>query len=251
MAKVLTRSHGLPVDHIAIGVPDMPGAVHEFHALTGVTPYFRKPEPGQWYWSAGLRLGEDSFLEILGPNPKHPGFHPLKTLISGYDSPQVLFWYIATDDFDGLVDRLKEIRIPVERIETIHLVRDNQEVHYKRGIIGPGFVSQRPCVIQWRKRVDPPREAGEDACRLKAVVLRHPDADKLNRLFSEMGIGLRVEPGPSRIALDLETPKGTVRFENPGEELVGFSASVRMARLFSRHLRCKLRAICSGPRSGQ
>ena len=236
-ANVLIRSHGLAVDHIALAVPDMPKAIRDIHALTGAEPHFADPEPGQWYWSGALGLGKDSFLEILGPNPSHGGFHPLKALISGYDNPQVLFWYIATGDFDGLVSRLKSIRTPVERIETVRFQRDGKESHYKRGIIGPGFLSQRPCVIEWRQRVEHPWQQDAAGCQLKGLQLRHPKAPRLNELFAALGINLTVAPGPSWIAVELETPKGTVKFENEGTELSGLAGYLRMARLYLQHLR--------------
>ena len=235
-SSVLIRSHGLPVDHVALAVPDMQGAVREIHALTGAEPRFADPEPGQWYWSGALGLGTDSFLEILGPNPGHAGFHPLKALISGYRRPQVLFWYLATDDFDGLAGKVKESGSPVERIETVRFERDGRESHYKRGIIGPGFISQRPCVIEWRQRVEGLWQADGAACRLKRLELRHPHADSMNALFATLGVDLAVLAGPSWIGLELETPNGPVRFENEGTELAGLSGYWRMARLYVQHL---------------
>jgi hypothetical protein len=236
ISSVLIRSHGLAVDHVALAVPDMEGAVGEIHALTGVEPRFADPEPGQWYWSAALGLGTDSFLEILGPNPGHAGFHPLKALISGYRSPQVLFWYVATDDFDGLARKIKESGSPVERVETVRFDRDGRGSHYKRGIIGPGFMTQRPCVIEWRQRVEGLWQADAAACGLKRLELRHPAAEPINALFAALGVELTVLEGPSWIGVELETPNGLVRFENEGTELAGLSGYWRMARLYVRHL---------------
>jgi len=223
----------------------MPRSIERIRSLTGAEPYVTDPEPGQWYWSGALALGPDCFLEILGPNPEHDGFHPIKELILGYREPRLLFWYIATDDFDAFRGRLEASGAPMERIETVDFEREGSRSHYKRGIIGPGFETQRPCVIEWRERTT--REEVDQRCRLEALRLHHPDAAKINRVFQNIGIKQTVEEGDSWIALDIATPKGRVTFENPGESFAGASAMLRTARLYLRHL---LRAMAAAGSKG-
>jgi len=91
---VLLRAHGLAVDHVALGVPDMPAALDQIASDTGATPFTTEPEPGQWYWSGALALGPDSFFEILGPNPDFTGFHPIRTLISSYTKLRMAGLYL-------------------------------------------------------------------------------------------------------------------------------------------------------------
>ncbi|MEM7409621.1 MAG: VOC family protein [Myxococcota bacterium] len=232
---VLPRRQGGSLDHIALGVPDMPRALEEIAERTGATPFSNEPEPGQWYWSGALALGDDAFLEILGPNPAHQGFQPLKQLVSGYDAPRLLFWYVATADFAAFRERAQTLGAPLERVERVDFIRNSVAIDYERGILGPGFVSQRPCIIEWRKRDLHPD--ADRRCNLQSLQLRHPEAAKMNTLFGSLGIEQVVEEGPSWIALTLDTPKGPVVFENPGESLVGLSSVLRMARLFLRYLR--------------
>ena len=229
---VLPRTSGLAVDHVALGVPDMPAALGQIASDTGATPFTTEPEPGQWYWSGALALGPDSFFEILGPNPDFKGFHPLRALISSYTKPRVLFWYVATSDFDGFTEQLKQAGAPMERVETINFMRDNIHTHYKRGVIGPGFVTQRPCVIEWREKQE--RLDVDRRCQLKAFRLQHPNAAKLNTLFGALGINQCVEEGPSWVGVELSTPNGTVVYENAGEDFVGIGAMLRMAGLYLR-----------------
>ena len=232
--RVLPRAHGFALDHIALGVPDMQRALEQIARDTGAEPYATEPEPGQWYWSGALALGPDAFLEILGPNPQHRGFQPVKELISSYSSPRLLFWYVATDDFGRFTERVEAAGAPMERVERVDFERDGVRTDYTRGVIGPGFVTQRPCVIEWRSHEE--RIGVDRRCQLTCLRLRHPEAAAMNELFARVGIDQAVEEGPSWIALELATPKGRVVYENEGESFVGAGSLWRMARLYLRYL---------------
>ena len=78
VGRVLPRSHGLVVDHIALAVCDTQAGATFVKQKTGVEPQVHAPKAGQWHQSASLFIGDDSLLEIIGPNPDHRGLHPLK-----------------------------------------------------------------------------------------------------------------------------------------------------------------------------
>ena len=84
------RSHGLPVDHMALAVSDTVAGAAHVEERTGVAPVLHDPEPGQWYRSASLAIGPDSNLEIIGPNPEHHGLHPRKLMLRGLRASCVL-----------------------------------------------------------------------------------------------------------------------------------------------------------------
>ena len=77
------RSHGFPVDHVALAVSDTVAGAAHVEERTGVAPVLHDPEPGQWYRSASLAIGPDSNLEIIDPNPEHRGLHPRKLMLRG------------------------------------------------------------------------------------------------------------------------------------------------------------------------
>lgn len=233
--RILTRDGGLHVDHVALAVPDMPRALERVARDTGAEPFSTSPEPGQWYWSGALALGHHTFLEILGPNPHHRGLHPLKELIASYAGPRVLFWYVATDDLESFAAHACRHGAPLERREAVDSEGADGRTAYERAVLGPGFLSQRPCVIAWHAR--PERPGIDESCRLLALRLCHPDAARLNALFQHLGIAQRVERGPSRIGVVLSTPRGDVVYENPGESFVGIRSLWRMAWLSLRSLR--------------
>ena len=215
--RVLTRGHGFPVDHIALAVPDTEGGVRYVEQLTGVTPTLTRRDKQDFYWSAALAIGADSFLEVIGPNPDHRGIHPLKSFMAGLNEPTLLFWYVATDDFEAFSRRAAAAGVPLEHIVTVSPETSANKSDYTRAVVGSGFVSQQPGVIEWRRQSV--GQSTDIECRLTGFSLSLPEPDDLNAVFASLDIDVTVKRGPSRIGLTLETPKGEIVIENPGHEM--------------------------------
>lgn len=88
---VITKPGGWQLDHIGLAVNNLEQGVAKVQELTGAQPNLHPPEPGAPFQSASLKIGEKSFLEILGPNPSHSGFHPLKSLLRSIASQRIDF----------------------------------------------------------------------------------------------------------------------------------------------------------------
>lgn len=218
MPEILRRSHGQQLDHIGIGVPDTEAGIIEISALTGAHIELHDPEPGQWYWSGAMLLAEDSYVEIVGPNPDFKGWHPMHRLATKLTRPTVQFWYIATDDLRGLAEKAAEVGGTVEHMEWINVEEDDPSfARYGRAVLGPGFIPQKPCLIQWDRQVRRLAERGFEAeCKLVSLDLWHPTAKAVNPVLQALEIDARLQPGLSRLRLTLDTPNGTVVFDNPG-----------------------------------
>ena len=99
MTNIIRRSHGFQLDHIGLGVPNTRDGVKWVEEKTGAKVDLHDPEPNQFYWSGSLAIGENSFLEIIGPNPNYKKFQPFGALLKTLSEPQLLFWYVAVEDF--------------------------------------------------------------------------------------------------------------------------------------------------------
>ncbi|MEM6999143.1 MAG: VOC family protein [Pseudomonadota bacterium] len=218
MARILRRSHGQQLDHIGIGVPDTLSGVEKIRTLTGARVDLHDPEPGQWYWSGSFLLARDSYVEIVGPNPEYQGRQPMHTLTSRLSQPTVLFWYVATDDLKDLARAASAAGGVVQHIEWINVEDDDPAYsRYGRAILGPGFIPQKPCLIQWDRQLRQRADNGVLAeCTLVSLELFHPDASAVNPLLAALNIDARIAEGPSRLRLSLDTPNGRVVFDNPG-----------------------------------
>lgn len=231
--SLIAPRNGSPVDHLAIAVPDTRAGVAQIAGMTGMTPLMGQPEPGQFYWSGALNLGNGQFLEIIGPNPACTGFNPFIEMVRRFDRPRPAFWFVRTPDLEAFGQAAKAAGAPLERIETIAHGCGDERRDYSRAIIGPGFLSVRPNVIEWRAR--PELSEDHPAIGLAGLHLSHPEAAELNRVFGELGIDQTVAEGPHRMTVDLDTPKGRVSFSGRGMELRGLSALTQVAGLWLRH----------------
>ena len=227
---ILRRSHGLLLDHVGLGVPSTEEGVRWFSQQSGVDIDLGDPEPGQYYWSGGVRIGEDSFLEIIGPNPEWKRFNPLLAMLQALEKPQLLFWYAATSDFEAMQERARKIGKPIRRVE--HVNTDGswpERPGYIRGFLGSGVLSQRPNLIQWVIE-SPKLKKMPLQCRLIDFRLRHPKAKLLEDHLRELGFDISIEEGRRNMGISLETPKGILSFDDPGLDLRGLSL---MTKLFS------------------
>lgn len=200
------------IDHVAVAVRDTAEGAARIADITGAEPFIVDPEPGQWYHSGALPLDGGRFLEILGPNPAHRGFHPLKLAMRAWSEPRLLFWYVAVADFASFEDRARRAGVALSQVQSVDATGAGGSA-YRRGIVGAHFRSQWPCVIEWRTR--PERPQPTVGCRLERLELTHPSPEALNQPLAALGFATRIAPGPDAIALELSTPRGEVRFASP------------------------------------
>ncbi|MEM1390406.1 MAG: VOC family protein [Pseudomonadota bacterium] len=232
MVDIIRRSHGFQLDHVGLGVADTERGVKWVEEQTGASVDLHDPEPGQWYWSGSLAIGEWSFLEIIGPNPDWNGFHPFRALLSTIEKPELLFWYIAISDFKAFQTLAKTKRAKLERVEAVNINPHNKaNSAYWRGYIGPGFMTERPNVIEWVQRPQH-RETPSTECMLKDFRLANPKADKINSVFKDLGIDTKVSQGQSRIGITLKTPNGEWSIDNAGINWTMPSMLLEMASLW-------------------
>jgi len=233
MTFVLDRS-GSPLDHVAIGVNDTERGVQEIAKRIGYTPILNEPEPDQFYWSGAVPLGGERFLEILGPNPAFRKFNPFIEMVKRLDQPRPLFWYIATNDFAAFQSAARNAGAPMERVQTVTFEKDGILTDYSRGYLGPGFLSVSPNVIEWRSRSE--HLSDEPEIKFLGLDLSHPDADRLNRVFVQLGINQKVKAGQHYMTLRLDTPNGPVQFAGEGFEFRGLKALITVSHLYGRWL---------------
>ena len=231
---VLRRSHGFPLDHIGLGVPDVEEGVRWFSEKTGVEIALSDPEPGQYYWSGGVKIGEDSFLEIVGPNPAWKRFNPILALLQTLEEPQLLFWYVAVSDFAAFQRKARAAGKPVKRVERINVDGGwPDRAGYVRGFLGPGILTQRPNLIEWVKRPSLFSRMPLQ-CRLTDLRLSHPRAAELTSHLRQLDIDVSITGGPRNIGISLDTPKGELILDNPGLDLRGAGLLIALMGLWFR-----------------
>ena len=225
---VVTKADGTQIDHIGLACRDLDEGVRWFRDATGVEPRVHKASPGLPFQNAYVRIGDATFLEILGPNPGYKGMAPLKSLLKRFSEPTLWFWYVSTDDFEGLETGIREAGRCIERKIEMEAAADTGPAFvttFVMASIGPGFWPVNPNIIQWKGDV---REFLKDLpivpIQTFSVVVVGHQFETTKQFFESTGIDgacLQVSSDQkSYLSLTLETPeKGPVTFKNEVESL--------------------------------
>lgn len=88
-------------------------------------------------------------MEILGPNPEYRGMHPLKSLLKRFSEPTLCFWYVSTDDFDGLEQAIRDAGRCIERKMEVEAAAETGPA-FVGASIGPGLWPVYSIIIQWK-----------------------------------------------------------------------------------------------------
>jgi hypothetical protein len=91
---------GSPLDHLVYGVPDLLEGVRRIRELTGVDPARGGRHERLGTANYLLGLGDDAYLEIIGPDPQGatpPGWFGLAHLAA----PRLLTWAVRPADLDA------------------------------------------------------------------------------------------------------------------------------------------------------
>jgi hypothetical protein len=220
---VIRFPNGTVVDHIVFAVPETRAGCEHIADLTGVEPYLMtEPEPGAYYWSGGLNLGDGQLLEVVGPNPAFTSFHPLHALLSSISELRLLFWYVLVDDMSAYGRLAAGAGRPLTAIDSVEPEDQSYSAYARASLSGP-IDPVVPNVIRWTRRREHFRGASTGAT-MRGLRLGHPDHEGINALFAELGIAQGVDPAEtSTVELDLDTPRGLVTLRGEGNPAAGFS----------------------------
>jgi len=218
--RMILTKRGEQLDHIGLATCNLEDTIADFEKRTGVKPDIHPPDPNLPFQNASVRLNDEgTFLEILGPNPRHRGVNPLKSLLRSMKEPTLWFWYVGTDDFEQLKENILRAGRSLENVVaqedegTISLPKST----YVGANIGPGFDPVLPSIIQWKKR-----SMTENSLICKVVdfsvssTTYESDLDFLNQIgvSSADDILEASKDGRRAISLTIDTPKGSVTFAN-------------------------------------
>jgi hypothetical protein len=206
------------IDHLVYGAPDVDAAIDKLEALLGVraTPGGKHPSAGTH--NALLSLGDETYLEIIGPDPAQdpPKDRERPFGLDHLDRPKLVTWALASNDIEGLVARAR--RMGYDPGDPQPMSRDLPEggklswtLTRAREPFGDGLV---PFLIDWGDTPHPAKNA-PGGCRLVRLRGEHPNAPAvIDALLALDTIDVSVIPGPEpRLVAIIETPDGEVELE--------------------------------------
>lgn len=201
------------VDHLVWAVPVLEDGVALMERLTGVGagPGGRHPRFGTH--NALLSLGEDTYLEIIAPDPDAPPRSGgLVFGMDGIREPRLATWALRREDLEVSAEAAARAGCPLGELQSGF--RDRTDgVRLTWRLTDPFAMPMGgvvPFLIAWGDTPHPASSAPV-AGALMEVSVEHPDADGVRRVLEALGVEARVDRAPApRLRARLSTARGIV-----------------------------------------
>jgi len=203
----------IALDHLVFAVPELDHGVSFIEELLGIKVY-----PGGRHLHFGthnalIRIGEESYLEIIAPDPTNPKDHPLWMGLTDVRSPgRLTRWGIKHPLDDMVMEGLKSYDPELSVIS--EGLREKPDGSFLKWMLTPPapfpLVESCPFFIDWAGSDHPSNQLPPE-CLLKFLSVSSPRAQEINSFLDQIGIEFKIETSKEhRIIADIECPKGII-----------------------------------------
>jgi hypothetical protein len=206
------------IDHLTVTAPTLAsGAAYVVRAL-GVAPGPGGAHPRMGTHNLLLKLGASTFLEVIAPDPAaarpaRPRWFALDDAALARE-PRLAAWVVRTDDLRACPGDVLEA---VGAVET--MTRGPRE--WLITIPADGalpFGGAMPMLIEWHSPREPAGAAlPESGCSLAGLAIRHPQAPRIEALWTSAGLvdRPRISVGDPSLRAVIQTPHGLRHLGDP------------------------------------
>jgi hypothetical protein len=201
------------IDHLVYATPNLATSVEQIERLLGVRAVPGGQHPGAGTRNALIGLGDETYLEIIGPDhdqPKPP--RPRRFGIDELKAPRLVTWAVKGADLDAIVENAKGHGVDLGQVQSGSRRRPDGVLLSWRLTVSPALIADGivPFFIDWGKTPHPAATLPK-GCVLVALRAEHPDANRIQAELSALGLNFRVDAGsaPALIAT-IRTPHGDV-----------------------------------------
>ena len=206
----------IEIDHILIASPDLESGRDYAESMFGTRPAIGGVHPGQGTRNALLGLEDDTYIEIIAPDPGQPADLPLSRYLASRSSAELSWWCARCDELDALQDRIRDAGRDAGSIDPWTRKRpDGADLSWRLLMPNvPEFGASLPFFISWDDMAQHPSRHVPVVGRLETLTIRHPGADVLERLLDAVaeirpdttpGLSAEIRVAGSRQALQTET----------------------------------------------
>ncbi len=201
------------VDHLIYATPDLASGIKEVERLLGVKAIPGGQHPGAGTRNALIGLGDNTYLEIIGPDPDQPKpDQPRRFGIDQLKAPQLVTWAAKGKDLEGIVESARSHGLDLGQVQAGSRRRPDGVLLSWHLTVSPALTEGGvvPFFIDWGATSHP--AAGlPKGCLLVALRAVHPDSKRVQAELATVGLTLSVDRGssPSLIAT-IRTPNGEV-----------------------------------------
>lgn len=196
------------IDHLIYGAPDLDRGMDEIERRLGVRPARGGRHPQYGTRNALLALGEETYLEVMAPDPELPV--PEKGTLFSLDEleePRLVAWALRCEEIEAVAGRARAEGVGLGRVEAGSREQpDGTTVSWRltdpRAVPLDGAV---PFLIAWGETPHPARSA-PDGGELVGLEIRHPDPGGVRDALRVLGVEMPVAAGPgARLAAAIRT----------------------------------------------
>jgi Glyoxalase-like domain len=182
------------IDHLVYAAPDLPAAVAEVQEHFGVRTQAGGKHIGLGTHNALLALGEQTYLEIIAPDPGQPEpSMPRPFGVDGVSRGGLVSWALACDDIDAAVAGARSRGYdPGEVADGQRAAPDGTVLRWRLTLnaMAGGLI---PFLISWGDTEHPARSAPHGLA-LEAFHLEHPDPSSLAPPLAALGADVEIRP---------------------------------------------------------
>ena len=201
------------IDHLVYATPDLEAGIAQVERLLGVKAIPGGQHPGGGTRNALIRLGGETYLEIIGPDPDQPKPpRPRRFNIDKLKAPRLVTWAAKGADLEALVESAKSRGVELGRVQSGSRKRPDGLLLSWRLTVSPELTGDGliPFFIDWGKTPHP-AAALPEGCSLVALRAEHPEPNRIKELLSTLGLSLRVDSGSApTIIATIRTPNGNI-----------------------------------------
>lgn len=204
------------VDHIVLATPDVDDTADRLSITFGVraVPGGRHPDWGTR--NALFALGDDVYLEIVGPDLEAPAPEaPRPFGIDDLSAPRVATWAVKGRSLDALVVEARSSGIDLGEVHRRTRRRPDGALlgWSMTASTAPRADGIIPFFIDWG--VSPHPATTSPRCgTLVGLRARHPEAAQVRAMLKSLGLDLHVESGEAaRLIATIETPRGRIELD--------------------------------------
>ena len=203
----------IALDHLVFATPDLQASTAYIENLLGIRPMAGGTHPGMGTSNALLALGGQSYLEIIGPDPKHKGFQGNRPFgINDLDEAKLVTWAAQTKGLSSFVQLLKSQGVSYGDVTAMtRKTPQGEQLNWKLTFAtDKNLAGVIPFLIDWGRSSHPALRCPQGA-RLKRLELKHPSPLEIAAVAEALGLEAEViecqQPGLRAI---IECPNGEV-----------------------------------------
>lgn len=201
------------IDHLVYATPNLAAGVEQVENLLGVNAVPGGQHPGAGTRNALVRLSDETYLEIIGPDPdQHQPAIPRRFGIDQLKASRLVTWAAKGTELESFVEAAKKQGVDLGRVQAGSRRRPDGVLLSWRLTASPDLASSGivPFFIDWGKTPHPAASLPK-GCTLVSLRAEHPDAARVQKTLSSLGLDIAVKKSstPALVAI-IRTRRGDV-----------------------------------------